>query len=123
MPSAARYPCLQPSKTLRDAQGHNQRLRSAKQVLGQGAYIMEASVISHLAICTRDMEKSLAFYRDMLGMKVLVDGPTDPTEGGRTHNYQQVRRSRRRVSLSFGASKKPTLTITSHVGEEISGQP
>jgi catechol 2,3-dioxygenase-like lactoylglutathione lyase family enzyme len=37
---------------------------------------MEASAISHLAICTRDMEKSLAFYRDMLGMKVLFDGPT-----------------------------------------------
>jgi catechol 2,3-dioxygenase-like lactoylglutathione lyase family enzyme len=84
---------------------------------------MEASAISHLAICTKDMEKSLAFYRDMLGMKVLFDGPTDPTEGGRTHNYQQVRKSRRRVSLSFGAGKKPTLTITSHAGEEISGQP
>jgi catechol 2,3-dioxygenase-like lactoylglutathione lyase family enzyme len=32
---------------------------------------MEASAISHIAICTRDMEKSLAFYRDILGMKVL----------------------------------------------------
>ena len=84
---------------------------------------MEASAISHIAICTRDMEKSLAFYRDILGMRVLFDGPTDPTEGGRTHNYQEVRRSRRRVSLSFGAGKKPTLTITSHAGEEITGQP
>jgi catechol 2,3-dioxygenase-like lactoylglutathione lyase family enzyme len=84
---------------------------------------MDASAISHIAICTRDMEKSLAFYRDMLGMRVLADGPTDPTEGGRTHNYQQVRRSRRRVSLSFGSGMKPTLTITSHAGEELSGQP
>jgi catechol 2,3-dioxygenase len=84
---------------------------------------MEASAISHIAICTRDMEKSLAFYRDILGMRVLFDGPTDPTEGGRTHNYQQVRQSRRRVSLSFGGDKKPTLTITSHAGEEITGQP
>jgi catechol 2,3-dioxygenase-like lactoylglutathione lyase family enzyme len=84
---------------------------------------VEASAISHIAICTRDMEKSLAFYRDTLGMKVLFDGPTDPTEGGRTLNYEQVRKSRRRVSLSFGAGKKPTLTITSHAGEEISGRP
>jgi catechol 2,3-dioxygenase-like lactoylglutathione lyase family enzyme len=84
---------------------------------------MEASAISHIAICTRDMEKSLAFYRGILGMRVLFDGPTDPTEGGRTHNYQQVRRSRRRVSLSFGAGKKPTLTITGHAGEEVTGQP
>jgi catechol 2,3-dioxygenase-like lactoylglutathione lyase family enzyme len=69
------------------------------------------------------MEKSLAFYRDMLGMKVLFDGPTDPTEGGRVHNYQQARKSRRRVSLSFGAGKKPTLTLTSHAGEDITGTP
>jgi catechol 2,3-dioxygenase-like lactoylglutathione lyase family enzyme len=82
---------------------------------------MEASVISHIAICTRDMEKSLAFYRDMLGMTLLFDGYTDPTEGGRLHNYQHARKSRRRVSLSFGAGKKPTLTLTSHPGEEIAG--
>jgi catechol 2,3-dioxygenase-like lactoylglutathione lyase family enzyme len=69
------------------------------------------------------MEKSLAFYRDILGMQVLFDGPTDPTEGGRLHNYQQARKSRRRVSLSFGAGKKPTLTITSHAGEDIAGAP
>ena len=84
---------------------------------------MQASAISHIAICTRDMEKSLGFYRDILGMKVLFDGPTDPTEGGRTQNYQEVRQSRRRVSLSFGAGQKPTLTITSHAGEEIAGKP
>src|SRR5262245_4219644 len=96
---------------------------SGERDLKGGPALMEASAISHIAICTRDMEKSLAFYRDILGMRVLFDGPTDPTEGGRTHNYQQVRRSRRRVSLSFGAGKKPTLTITSHAGEEINGQP
>jgi catechol 2,3-dioxygenase-like lactoylglutathione lyase family enzyme len=84
---------------------------------------MDANAVSHIAICTRDMEKSLAFYRDMLGMQVLSDGYTDPTEGGRLHNYQQARASRRRVSLSFGAGKKPTLTITSHPGEEITGTP
>jgi catechol 2,3-dioxygenase-like lactoylglutathione lyase family enzyme len=33
-----------------------------------------------------------------------------------------VRKSRRRVSLSFGAGQKPTLTITSHAGEEIAGE-
>lgn len=39
---------------------------------------MEASAVSHIAICTRDMDKSLAFYRDILGMRVLFDGMTDP---------------------------------------------
>jgi catechol 2,3-dioxygenase-like lactoylglutathione lyase family enzyme len=84
---------------------------------------MEASAVSHIAICTRDMDRSLAFYRDMLGMEVIFDDYTDPTEGGRLHNYQQARRSRRRVSLRFGTGKKPTLTLTSHPGEELSGVP
>jgi catechol 2,3-dioxygenase-like lactoylglutathione lyase family enzyme len=48
---------------------------------------------------------------------------TDPTEGGRLHNYQRARKSRRRVSLGFAAGKKPTLTITSHAGEDIAGEP
>ncbi len=84
---------------------------------------MQATAISHIALCTRDLDKSLAFYRDILGMKVLFDGMTDPTEGGRLQNYQQARHSRRRVSLSFGAAQKPTLTITSHPGEPMSGAP
>ncbi|MGH8067642.1 MAG: VOC family protein [Candidatus Entotheonellia bacterium] len=40
---------------------------------------MEASAISHIAICTRDMEKSLAFYRDILGLKVLYGTPASAT--------------------------------------------
>ncbi len=84
---------------------------------------MEVSAVSHIAICTRDMERALTFYRDMLGMEVISDGYTDPTEGGRLHNYQQARRSRRHVSLRFGVGKKPTLTLTSHPDEELSGAP
>ncbi len=56
-------------------------------------------------------------------MQVLSDAMTDPTEGGRLHNYQQARKSRRGVSLSFGAGLKPTLTLTSHAGEAIAGAP
>jgi catechol 2,3-dioxygenase-like lactoylglutathione lyase family enzyme len=48
---------------------------------------------------------------------------TDPTEGGRLHHDQQARKSRRRVSLSFGAGLKPALTLTSHAGEAITGAP
>ena len=84
---------------------------------------MEASVISHMAISTRDMEKSLAFYRDILGLKVLFDGKTDSSEGGRLHNYQQAHQSRRQVSLGFGAGREPTLTMTSHPGADIAGAP
>ncbi len=84
---------------------------------------MDAAQISHIGICVRDMEKSLAFYRDALGMKVVADGDTDPTAGGRPHNYQHPRRTRRRVSLSFSENPtNPTLTLTNHPGEEPDGQ-
>ena len=84
---------------------------------------MEATCVTHIGICVRDMERSLAFYRDALGMKVLGDRPTDPTEGGRAHNYKHRRKTRRWVSLSYGEDAAPTLTLTSHPGEEPDGQP
>ncbi len=34
---------------------------------------MEATGISHIAVCVRDMDKALAFYRDILGMKISKD--------------------------------------------------
>ena len=37
---------------------------------------MDAIGISHIALCVRDMDKSLEFYRDILGMRVTADGPT-----------------------------------------------
>ena len=84
---------------------------------------MEATGVTHIGICVRDMEKSLAFYRDALGMKVLGDRATDPTEGGRPHNYKHRRKTRRWVSLSYGEGSSPTLTLTSHPGERPDGQP
>ena len=83
---------------------------------------MEASCITHIGICVRDMDRSLAFYRDALGMKVLGDRPTDPTEGGRLHNYKHRRTARRWVSLSYAEGATPTLTLTSHPGDEPDGQ-
>lgn len=40
---------------------------------------MEACAISHIASCARDMEKSLAFYRNILGLKVLYSTPASAT--------------------------------------------
>ncbi len=84
---------------------------------------MEATGVSHIAICVRDMEKSLGFYRDQLGMTVIIDHDTDPTEGGRAHNYKNQRKTRRRVSIGYKGDNVPALTLTSHPGEAPDGEP
>lgn len=84
---------------------------------------MEATCVTHIGICVRDMDKSLAFYRDALGINVLGDKATDPTGGGRLHNYKRKRKTRRWVSLSYAESTTPTLTLTSHPGEQSDGEP
>ena len=49
---------------------------------------MDASAISHIAICVADLDKSLEFYRDNLGMEVLADRIQDTTTGGLPHVYK-----------------------------------
>lgn len=88
---------------------------------------MNADKISHIGICVRDMDESLKFYRDALGMKVLGEKITDITEGGtqtaRLVNYNRERITRHWVSLGFNDNPlNPTLTLTSHPGEAIDGQ-
>ena len=85
---------------------------------------MDATGISHIAICVRDLDKSLAFYRDILGMRVGADRIQDTTTGGLPHVYKHPRKTRRQVRLMYGhGDTAPTLTMTSHPGEEASGEP
>ena len=82
---------------------------------------METIGVTHIGLCVRDMDRSLVFYRDILGMTVLGDRDTDPSESGRMGNYKHPRKTRRWVSLSYGEGTSPTLTLTSHPGEEPDG--
>ena len=85
---------------------------------------MDATGISHIAICVRDLDKSLAFYRDILGMRVAADRIQDTTTGGLPHVYKHSRKTRRQVRLMYGQGEtSPTLTMTSHPGEEPDGDP
>ncbi len=84
---------------------------------------MDASAVSHVAICVRDLDTSLEFYRDILGMIVQADRMQDTTTGGLPHVYKHSRQTRRQVRLAFGETAKPTLTMTSHPGEEPDGEP
>ena len=88
---------------------------------------MDATCVTHVGVCVRDMAESLKFYRDALGMKVVGEKITDITEGGtqtaRLDNYALERNTRHWVSLSYGDDLTPTLTLTSHPGEKADGKP
>ena len=88
---------------------------------------MDATCVTHVGVCVRDMAESLKFYRDALGMKVVGEKITDITEGGtqtaRLDNYSLERNTRHWVSLSYGDDLTPTLTLTSHPGEKVDGKP
>ena len=88
---------------------------------------MDATCVTHVGVCVRDMAESLKFYRDALGMKVVGEKITDITEGGtqtaRLDNYSLERNTRHWVSLSYGNDLTPTLTLTSHPGEKADGKP
>ncbi len=85
---------------------------------------MDATGISHIAVCVRDLDKSLAFYRDILGMEVVFDQVQDTTTGGLPHVYKQARQTRRTVHLKFGqGNTNPRLVVTSHPSEDPDGNP
>ena len=69
---------------------------------------MKAKAISHIAVCVRDLDKSLVFYRDILGMTVSMDAIQDTSTGSRAYTYKHHRDTRRVVHLHWGRAKSPT---------------
>ena len=85
---------------------------------------MQATMVSHIAICVRDVEASLAFYRDILGMMVDFDQVQDTTTGGLPSIYRHARQTRRTTHVRYGPGKTaPSLVLTCHPGEEPDGEP
>ena len=85
---------------------------------------MDATGVSHIAICVRDLDESLKFYRDILGMRVTLDQVQDTTTGGLPHVYKHARRTRRTVHVHYGeGDTKPSLVLTSHPGDQAEGEP
>ena len=84
---------------------------------------MPALGMSHVAFCVRDMEKSLAFYQEALGFRVLQDRRQDTTTGGLPHVYKHRRATRRQVTLAYGeGDTRPQLVMTEHPGEPPDGE-
>lgn len=88
---------------------------------------MKAKGVSHIAVCVRDLDKSLAFYRDILGMTVKLHTTQEMARrpGARSSAmYQRNRESRTVANLWFDeADADPFLVLTSHPGDEVGGEP
>lgn len=85
---------------------------------------MDATAVSHIAVCVRDLNRSLTFYRDILGMRVDFDEVQDTTTGGLPSVYSHARKTRRTVHVRYGPGQtSPSLVLTSHPGEEPDGTP
>src|SRR6266516_5427766 len=85
---------------------------------------MPALGMSHVAFCVRDMEKSLAFYREALVFRVLQDRRQETTTGGLPHVHKHRRATRRQVTLAYGeGDTRPQLVMTEHPGEPPDGEP
>src|SRR5687767_2255228 len=85
---------------------------------------IQAAAISHVALCVRNLERSLQFYRDMLGFQVTKDEMQDTSRGGLLHLYTDHHTRRRVVHLRYGdAASVPFLVLTEHPGDTVSGTP
>ena len=82
------------------------------------------SAISHIAMCVRDLERSLRFYRDGLGLRVDKDELQPTSTGGLPHLYRDRHAQRRVVHLRYGTGPTaPFLVLTEHPGDTVSGEP
>jgi glyoxylase I family protein len=80
--------------------------------------------MSHIAICVRNLDRTLQFYRDLLGFQVVKDALQDTQTGGLPHLYHDRHMQRRVVHLRAGAeSSIPVLVITEHPGDAVGGAP
>jgi catechol 2,3-dioxygenase-like lactoylglutathione lyase family enzyme len=80
--------------------------------------------MSHVAICVRNVDRALQFYRDLLGFRVVKDALQDTRTGGLPHLYRDRHAQRRVVHLQSGAGQSiPVLVMTEHPGDTVGGEP
>lgn len=89
---------------------------------------MKVRGVSHIAVCVADLEKSLRFYRDMLGMTVKMHATQEMGQrpGAQSaHMYERPRKSRTvaDVYIDDPESTQPYLVLTSHPGDQVGGEP
>jgi catechol 2,3-dioxygenase-like lactoylglutathione lyase family enzyme len=90
--------------------------------------MMKAKTVSHIAVCVRDLERSLGFYRDILGLTVKVHATQDMAgrSGAQSADmYATPHGSRIVANLYFDGEPgaDPFLVLVSHPGDDVGGDP
>ena len=89
---------------------------------------MRAKGVSHIAVCVADLERSLHFYRDLLGLTVRLHTTQNMARRPGAESaemYQQPRESRTVANVWFDDpdTPQPFLVLTSHPGSQVKGEP
>jgi glyoxylase I family protein len=89
---------------------------------------MKVKGIAHVAMCVSDLEQSLKFYRDVLGMAVQLHAtqPMARRPGASSQAmYDTSHASRTVANVWFDdpSIAGPFLVLTSHPGDQVRGRP
>ena len=89
---------------------------------------MKAKGVSHIAVCVADLDRSLNFYRDLLGLTVRMHTTQQMARRPGAESaemYQRPRESRTVANVYFDDpdTTQPFLVLTSHPGSEVEGEP
>ena len=89
---------------------------------------MKAKGVSHIAVCVADLERSLHFYRDLLGLTVRLHTTQQMVRRPGAESaemYQRPRESRTVANVWFDdpETTQPFLVLTSHPGSDVEGEP
>ncbi len=89
---------------------------------------MRAKGVSHIAVCVADLDRSLHFYRDLLGLMVRLHTTQDMARRPGAESaemYRMPRESRTVANVWFDDpdTTQPFLVLTSHPGSQVDGVP
>lgn len=89
---------------------------------------MKARGVSHIAVCVADLDKSLEFYRDKLGLVVKMHTTQEMAKRPGAESaemYERPRKARTVANIYFDdpESTHPFLVLTSHPDEQVVGEP
>ena len=89
---------------------------------------MKAKGVSHIAVCVADLDRSLHFYRDLLGLTVRLHTTQQMARRPGAESaemYQRPRESRTVANVWFDDpdTAQPFLVLTSRPGSQVEGEP